>query len=101
MRELLLPAVIVAAAAAAVEAAAVALGWSPPLWVLATVLVVAGAVTFLVAGRLRALRLQARRRARRQVRRTSPTVTSAGEVRRIAPEMATAAAEDRGGRPPG
>ena len=94
MRELLIPALITAAAAAAAETVAVVVGWSPSLWVLVALVVVAGITAFLVAGRRRALRLQARRRARA---RTRGAGGAAGGTGRTTPETATAAAVDRGG----
>jgi len=101
MRELLVPAVLAAAAAAAAEAAAVALGWSPSVWLVAGAVVAVGCAAFLVAGRRRALRRQARRRARADERRQAPAFTTSGTVRRVAPGTGTAAAARRGGRPPG
>ena len=100
MRELLFKAVVVAAVVAMAEAAAVAFGWSPPLWLLAGAVAVAGVAAFLTAGRRRALRLQARRRACGRVRPRDSAATAGGEsVRLVARETATAAAADRGGRP--
>ena len=95
MRELLIPALIAAAAVAAAETVAVVLGWSPPLSLLIVLVALAGLATFLVAGRRRALRLQARRRARsRTGRRTHAGAAPGGPAAETA--MA-AAAPDRGG----
>ena len=69
MRELIVPAAVVAAVTVLLEGIAAFIGWSPSVWALVTLPVAAGVAAFLVAGRLRALRLQARRRARDQLRR--------------------------------
>ena len=98
MRELIVPAALVAAVTVLLEGIAVFIGWSPAVWVLVALPVAAGAAGFLVAGRLRALRLQALRRARAQHRRTAGVRSAT--VRRLAPETATAVvAGDRDGRP--
>jgi len=98
MRELIVPAAIVAAVTVLLESIAVFIGWSPAVWVLVALPVAAGVAAFLVAGRLRALRLQARRRARSERRRTAGVRSAT--VRRLAPESATAAvAGDHDGRP--
>jgi hypothetical protein len=96
MRELLIPAALTAAAVALAETVALVLGWSPPLWLLAALVAEAGAAAFLVAGRRRALRLQARRRARARTRRGPPRESTA-PVGPAAETAMAAAAPDRGG----
>jgi len=97
MRELIVPAALVAAVTVLLEGLAVFVGWSPAVWVLVALPAAAGVAAFLVAGRLRALRLQARRRARAQHRRAAARPAA---VRRLTPETATAVvAGDRDGRP--
>jgi hypothetical protein len=97
MRQVIVPAAIVAAATVLLEGIAAFVGWSPAIWVLAALSAAAGVAAFLVAGRLRALHLRARRRARVQHRRAG---VSSATVRRLTPEPATAAvAVDRDGRP--
>ena len=94
MRAVLIPALITAAAAAGAETVAVLFGWSPPLWLLAVLVAAAGVAMFLVAGRRRALRLQARRRTRARIRRPHQITAPGGPA---AETTMAAAAPDRGG----
>jgi hypothetical protein len=98
MRDLIVPAALVAVVTVLLEGIAVSIGWSPAAWVLVTLPIATGVAAFLVAGRLRALRLQARRRARSERRRTAGARSAT--VRRLAPETAAAAVTgDHDGRP--
>jgi hypothetical protein len=79
MRSLLFSAIIAAAVTAALEVVAAILGWSPATWLLASLPVAAGIIAFLGAGRRRAVRRSARRRA--QPRRPSGADRTNGRTR--------------------